>query len=237
MKKQKNFLSIIPARSGSKRLKNKNILKLNNIPLIAYSIKSALKSKYIDEVYVTSEDRKILKISKKYGAKIIKRKKSFATDEAPTYLSLIEVIKKLNRIGKKYKYLILLQPTSPLRTSNDINNAIEIFLKRKIKSLISITKTNSHLLWSFKAKNNLNLANIFKNNKFKKRSQDLPKYYTLNGAIYIIDLRYFLKYKTFLLKRSIFGYEMEQLNSIDIDEMIDFKLCEVIIKEKLWQKF
>jgi len=232
----KNFLTIIPARGGSKRLKNKNILKLNNTPLIAYTIKTALNSKYLKDIYVTSEDKKILKISKKYGAEVIKRKKSYASDTAPTYLALIEVIKKLKRIGKNYKYLILLQPTSPLRTTKDIDKAINLFLKRKTKALVSITLTSHSPLWSFKAKNNLNLANIFNSVYFKQRSQDLPKYYTLNGAIYIINLQYFLKKRTFLLKRSIIGYEMDEINSIDIDNLIDFKLCEVLLKEKKWQR-
>jgi len=232
----KNLLAIIPARGGSKRLKNKNILKLNNIPLIAYSIKSAINSKYLDDVYVTSEDKTILRISKKYGAKIIKRKKEYASDTSATHLALIEVIKKLKRIGKNYKYLVLLQPTSPLRTTKNINDAVKLFLKKKTKALVSVAIVSHSPLWSFKAKNNLNLANIFNKIYFKQRSQDLPQFYMLNGAIYIVDIKYYLKYKTTLLKRRIIGFRMNEVNSIDIDDMIDFKLCEVLIKEKIWRK-
>ena len=229
-----NFLAIIPARGGSKRLKNKNILTLYDKPLIAWSIQSAKKSKYLDNIIVSSEDKNILKIAQKFKINYIKRNKKFAKDNSPTYLSIIEVIKKLNRIGRKYRYIVLLQPTSPLRTTNDIDSAIQLFLKRKIKAVVSISKTLHSPLWSFKAKDNLNLANIFNKDYFRQRSQDLPIFYQLNGSIYIIDVKYFLKYKTFLLKRSILGYKMNNINSIDIDDIIDFKLCETIIKEKLW---
>jgi len=227
-----DFLAIIPARGNSKRLKNKNILKLNNKPLIAYSIELAQKTGI--DFYVNSEDRKILKIARKFKAKTIKRKKTYSLDTSPTYLAIIEAIKKLNRIGKKYKYLILLQPTSPLRSIKDLKQAIKLFLKKRAKAVISISKPLHSPLWSFRIKNN-NLKNIFNKTYFNKRSQDLPTFYQINGAIYIIKIDYFLKYKTFLLNKGIFGYNMNEINSIDIDNLIDFKLCEVIIKEKLWK--
>ena len=190
MYKDKTFLAIIPARGGSKRLPNKNILSLNGKPLIAYSIKAALNSKYIDKVVVSSDSKKILKIAKKYKSDTIKRPKKLATDTATTFDALKHTIKKLK---KQYDYIVLLQSTSPLRTSKDIDKAIKKLIKVKAKSIISISQPTHSPLWSFKAKKNEKLDNIFVNKIINKRSQDLPIFYTINFSIYICNTHSLLK--------------------------------------------
>ncbi len=122
------IIAIIPARSGSKRIKNKNIKNFNKKPLIAWTIESALRSKLVDDVYVTSENDNILRMSKKYGAKIIKRPKKLSNniihvDEAIRHAYL--------EVNKKYDYIVTLQPTSPLRTDKNIDEAIKMIIKKK----------------------------------------------------------------------------------------------------------
>jgi CMP-N,N'-diacetyllegionaminic acid synthase len=142
MYKEKSFLAIIPARGGSKRLPNKNILNLAGKPLIEWSIDAALKSKYIDKVVVSSDDENILKIAKD-KCDIIKRPKELATDTA----SSIDVIKHvLDNLEKKYDYIVLLQPTSPLRNEKHIDEAIE-FLYKKMQILLLVFVRWSILLY------------------------------------------------------------------------------------------
>ena len=127
MYKKKKYLAVILARGKSKRLPGKNLKKINGKPLIAYTILSALNCKYLDEIIVSSDDKKILKVSKKYGANILKRPKHLATDKAKTSDTLIHVIQK----NLTFDYVILLQPTSPLRNENHIHDAINLLEKKK----------------------------------------------------------------------------------------------------------
>ena len=126
MNKKKKYLGIIPARGQSKRLKNKNILDLHGKPLVAYTIKAALKSMYLDRVVVSSEDRAILKISNRFGADTLKRPKNIAKDTSTTF----DVIKHVINNIKGFEYVVILQPTSPLRDEKHIDRAIN-FLKKK----------------------------------------------------------------------------------------------------------
>ncbi len=229
MYKNKTFLAIIPARGGSKRLKNKNILPLNGIPLIAHSIKCAQKSKYIDEIVVSSDNKNILTTAKEFKSSIVKRPNRLAQDTSTTFDAIKHTIKKYSKKDKFFDYIILLQPTSPLRTAEDINNSIELLFKNKANAIVSISEPDHPPLWSFKAKKNKKLDTIFKDKEKFKRSQDLDSYYTLNGAIYICKTSLLLKKKSFLISDNIYGYEMNQINSIDIDNIIDFKLAEILL--------
>ena len=228
---KKTFLAIIPARGGSKRLPNKNILPLNGKPLISYSINAALNSKYIDEVIVTSDSKKILHIAKKYGANIIKRPSSLASDTSSTFDALKHAIELYKQNGKQFDYIILLQPTSPLRKSKHINEAVKMLFKRDAKAIVSITKAIHSPLWSFKAKKNKKLDKIFESKFMKKRSQDLPVFYNVNGSIYICDTKQLLKEETILISNDIYGYEMSNKYSVDIDDAIDFKLAQILLGE------
>lgn len=229
MYRKKSFLAIIPARGGSKRLKNKNILPLDGIPLIAHSIQSAKKSKYIDDIVVTSDSKEILNISKIYKASTVKRPRELALDTSTTFDAIKHTIKEYKKLNKNFDYIILLQPTSPLRTAKDINKSIELLIKRDANAIVSFSESTHSPLWSFKAKKNKKLDNIFKEKDRFKRSQDLETYYNLNGAIYICRTDLLLKAKSFLITDNIYGYEMSQRNSIDIDNIIDFKLAEILL--------
>ncbi len=222
----KTFLAIIPARGGSKRLPRKNLLDLCGKPLIAWSIEAALKSKYISKVIVSSDDEEILNIAKEYKADFIKRPDELASDTATTFDALKHTLENV----EKYDYVVLLQPTSPLRSEKHINEAIELLKEKNADAIISVCEMEHSPLWSNTLNEDLNMSNFLRDEVLNKRSQDLPKYYRLNGAIYICKTDKLLENKGFFLKENIYAYKMNKKHSVDIDEEIDF-----IIAEKLMQ--
>jgi len=224
MYKGKTFLTIIPARGGSKRLPRKNVLDLAGKPLIAWTIEAGLKSKYIDKIVVTSDDDEILEISKKFGAEIIKRPDELASDTATTFDAIKHAIDNL----EAYDYIVLLQPTSPLRNTDHIDEAIELLMAKESDAVVSVCEMDHSPLWSNTLPPDGNMCGFIKDEIKNKRSQDLEKYYRLNGAIYICKTDKLLDEKSFMLKDDIFAYEMDRKSSVDIDTFIHLKLAEVI---------
>jgi len=226
MYNNKTFLAVILARGGSKRLPRKNILELAGKPLISWSIEAGLNSKYIDNVIVSSDDDEILNIAKHFKSNIVKRPLELANDTATSFDALKHTIDNVDC----YDYVILLQPTSPLRTSKDIDEAIELLISKNSDAVISVTEMDHNPLWSNTLPENRSMKNFIDREIINGRSQDLPKYYRLNGAIYICDRNRLLKEKSFFIEDNIYAYIMARESSIDIDEMMDFKLAELYIK-------
>lgn len=226
MYKEKTYLAIIPARGGSKRLPRKNVLDLAGKPLIAWSIEAGLRSKYIDKVIVTSDDEEILDISKRFRANIIKRPDELASDMAITFDAIKHTIES---VQKKYDYIVLLQATSPLRDEKHIDEAIELLEQKNADAIVSVCEMDHSPLWSNKLDDNLSMDNFLKDEVLNKRSQDLEKFYRLNGAIYICKREKLLEEKSFFLKQNIFAYKMDRKSSIDIDEAIDFEIVKVMM--------
>ena len=221
----KTFLAIIPARGGSKRLPRKNILDLCGKPLISWSIEAALKSKYISKVVVSSDDEEILNISSKFGADIIKRPYELANDKATTF----DAIKHTINNSEKYDYIVLLQPTSPLRNEKHIDEAIELLEEKQADAIVSVCEMDHSPLWSNTLPKDGNMKNFLRDEVLNKRSQDLEKYYRINGAIYICKTEKFIVNKGFFLKENIFAYIMNRENSVDIDEKLDFIIAKNIM--------
>ena len=219
--KKKTFLAIIPARGNSQRIKNKNLIKLNNKPLIYWTIKSAIRSKYISSVCVTSDSKKILNYCKKLNVTTILRPKKLSGNIIMPDHAIKHAYLKLK---KKYDYIVMLQPTSPLRTYKDIDNAIKIIIKNKSNSLFS-SSIESRFIWK-KSKNNYYPINY--NYKNRPRHQDVSFYFE-NGSIYISDSNLFTK-KTNRLGGKISTYIMPNDKSIDIDDIQDLKEAEKIMK-------
>lgn len=226
MHNKKSFLAIIPARGGSKRLPRKNVLDLAGKPLIAWTIGAALDSKYIDQVIVTSDDDEILEISKNNGADVLKRPDELSSDTATTFDVIEHAIKQ---VKTKYDFVILLQPTSPLREKKHIDEAVEVLQQKSSDAVISVCEVDHSPLWSNTIPESGSLENFLSDEIKNKRGQELPQYYRLNGAIYICACTRLLEEKTFFLSSKTTSYEMERKNSIDIDNEIDLKLVEVLI--------
>lgn len=233
MYKNQKILALIPARGGSKGIPGKNIKKLCGLPLIAYTINAAKKSKYIDEIVVTTDSEKIAKVAREYGASVpFLRPAKISGDDAKTIDAVIHAINELGT--DNFDVLILLQPTQPLRTSEDIDGAIELFFSKKCRSLIGVCKTASHPLFvrTVDKDNVLNKLLVTANSTIRR--QDLPDYYVINGAIYINKISD-LTHDTSFGDNEI-GYIMEKENSVDIDDMLDFYFAETILVKKICAK-
>lgn len=220
----KKILAIIPARGGSKRLPKKNILHFCGKPLISWTIEETQKSKYIDKIIVSSDDDDILNVVKKYSIGSIKRDKSLSKDTSTTIDVVLDVI---NRQTEKYDYILLLQPTSPLRTVNDINNACELLVQKEAYSIISMCETEHPIQWCTKL-DKYNCLDNFIQNINTQRSQEQEVHYRLNGAIYLIKIDEFTREKSFFSNTKSYAYIMDKQSSIDIDDKFDFNLAEYI---------
>jgi CMP-N-acetylneuraminic acid synthetase len=229
MPKKQEITAIIPARGGSKGVPKKNIRLLAGKPLIAYTIEAAQKSKYINEIIVSTEDREIAKVSEALAVSVMPRPKKLARDNTST----IEVVlHTLTVLRKKQGYIpnltIVLQPTSPLRTAKDIDAAINIFLKNNFGSLVSVCQPTHSPYWNFRIDKGF-LEPVFNRKYLEMRRQDLPPLYFSNGAIYLSTPKNFQKHKSLYCPR-MGSYLMSSWASIQIDSEIDFLLAEIVIK-------
>jgi len=226
MHNKRTFLAIIPARGGSKRLPRKNILDLNGKPLIVYSIEAGLRSEYVDRVVVSSDDNEILKIAEEYKVETLKRPDFLAHDTATTFDAIKHTIENTER----HDYIVLLQPTSPLRDANHIDEAIRLLDEKNADAIVSVCEMEHSPLWSNSLDDSLSMEGFLREEVLNKRSQDLETYFRLNGAIYICKTEKLLEEKSFLLKKNIFAYQMTRECSIDIDEKIDFDIARLFIR-------
>lgn len=223
----KRVLAIVPARAGSKRVLNKNTKIICHKPLISWTFESIKEAKYIDSVFVSTDSQEVQKISEDYGfPKRSLRPNNLANDYATT---VDVVIHTLGQVHEEYDILILLQPTSPLRTSADIERALELYVEKKSRSVVSVCELEGHPSWSSSLDKDMSLDKLRQNLSIK-RSQDLEKYYRLNGAIYIVDVKSFLAEKTFFTNSDSYAYIMPKINSIDIDTEEDFFMADSLMK-------
>jgi CMP-N-acetylneuraminic acid synthetase len=227
---RRKFIALIPARKGSVGIKNKNLVSINNKKLIEYTFEAVKKSKLINECYVSSNDKIILKVAKKYKKfKIILRKNSLSNSStlmkdvvlnAIMYFSKQEKLENIN--------IVLLQPTSPLRTSTDIDKAIKCFANAKTKqSLISTSAPVTHPNDIVYKKNSKTFF-LLKNAKQTNR-QNFNKFFFINGSIFIFNAEYFLKKKKFVDNNTIF-FKMKKKHSFELDDHLDLKIIKALKK-------
>ncbi|MDO6743443.1 acylneuraminate cytidylyltransferase family protein [Tenacibaculum soleae] len=221
------IIAIIPARGGSKGLPGKNIIDLAGKPLIAWTIEASLQSKYITKTIVSSEDDNILDIAKKNGSEILKRSQELALDTTPSEPVIEHVLNSIEDINK-YNYLLLLQPTSPLRDATDIDRAIEKLKEKNATALISTTAIDNKILKAFKNNKKGYLKGISNNDYPFMRRQDLPMVYMPNGAIYIVKIDDFLKSKRLFTDKTI-SFVMSEEKGLDIDTVEDLNRAIKII--------
>jgi len=230
MYKNKTFLAIIPARGGSKGLPGKNIKNLCGKPLIAWTIEKALKSKYLDEVMVTTDDKEIADIAKKYGANVpFLRPSELATDTATTFSVIEHTINFYKeKLKKEFDYVVLLEPTSPLREDNDIDNMIRQMLDNNKEGIVSIGEVHEHPSVMMKI-TNTQLEKFCKELEIKYRRQDNEKAYFPYGVAYMGKIQKILKEKTFYFKNVDF-FIVKRYQCYEIDDIYDFLAIENIMK-------
>lgn len=225
MYKNKNVLAVIPARAGSKGLPGKNIRMLSGKPLLAWTIKAAKRSRYIDRLILSSDSGNIMKIAARYGCETpFKRPEAIAKDKTPMADVLLHVLKNI----PGYDYLVLLQPTSPLRSSADIDGCIKRCVDGEASACISVYEPKANPYWIYRLDKKGRLSGFCGDKKYLRR-QELPKVYAVNGAVYCAKVSSFLKRKSFVCPDTL-GYIMPQERSIDIDCVFDLKLAEIALK-------
>ena len=227
----KNMLAIISARSGSKGLKDKNIKELCSKPLMAYSIEAALQSGVFDEVMVSTDSEKYADIAEKYGASVpFLRSEKTSGDNASSADMIREVLQMYKKRGEEYKSFCLLQPTSPLRTAEDIRNAYRIFEEKAEVAVVSVCEPDHSPLWCGQLGDDESLDG-FQQRHAEQTRQQLEKYYRLNGAIYMAYVEEYIR-DDFLYREGSYAYIMPRERSVDIDSEMDFRMAEVLMKEK-----
>lgn len=235
MIREKTTVAIIPARSGSKGLPGKNLKLFCGKPLIAWSIEVALKSKYIDEVIVSTDSEEIAQIAREYGAATpFLRPRFLATDAAAT----IDVIEHMHHFlnenyKKNYDFTILLEPTSPLRTADDVDQAFEnLMANPSASAIVGISKTESQNPAFLIKKDINNFIRGYENSEMKVlRRQEISDVYFFEGSVYISDTEVLLSKRTFYHENTL-GYEFPKWQSIEIDDLDDFIMAEALMRHK-----
>ncbi|MFJ7825286.1 cytidylyltransferase domain-containing protein [Psychrobacillus sp. NPDC096623] len=221
----KKLLAVIPARGGSKGIPGKNIIPVNGKPLIQYTIDTAKNSKYIDEIHVSTDDSKIAAVSEKCGIKVPRlRPNHLAQDDSKSIEVLIDTIQYYQTIGRTFDYVILLQPTQPLRQTFHIDEAIELIYKKRATSLVSVSIVHEHPILMRQIDSTGNLVSLIKTNSTVRR-QELPSFYIVNGAIYINEINDIFNLNT-SLNDNILPYIMDEKYHVDIDGYEDLQEFE-----------
>lgn len=224
-------LAIIPARSGSKGLANKNIRLLNGVPLMAYSIKAAIDSNMFDEIMVSTDSEEYAGIARHYGAQVpFMRSDETASDTAGSWEMVREVLNNYRNIDRKFDTVCLLQPTSPLRKAEDIVDSYSFFNAKEADAVTSVCETEHTPLWTMRLPDTLSLMDFRKQAANCRRRQELDTYYRINGAIYIRKIRYGQD-DVYLSDRNEYAYIMPTERSIDIDTETDFYIAEVLMEK------
>ena len=225
-------LAIITARSASKGIKDKNIKYLNGKPLMTYTIESALQSHYIDELMVSTDSETYADIARTYGAAVpFLRSEKNSTDMAGSLDVIFEVLNRYEKLGCFYDNIILLQPTSPLRTRNNIDSAFKLFYEKGADSVVSVCECEYSPLLCNSLPIDLNLFGFIKSENLVRR-QEQEKYYRLNGAIYISKVSALRAFNSFYGRNS-YAYIMSLQESIDIDSEFDFEYAEFLVKRRI----
>lgn len=224
-----NNLAIIPARCGSKGLKDKNIKLLNGKPLMAYSIEAANQSEIYSHILVSTDSEKYRVIAEQYGAEVpFYRSEKNASDVASSWDVVIEVLKNYRKMGVEFDTFTLLQPTSPLRDCQDIKGAYQLFNEKEAIAVVSVCEMEHSPLWSNILPEDDSLEG-FLDLASNRQRQKLQQFYRINGAIYMAKVKSFLENQN-LYRSKCYAYKMEAEKSIDIDTELDFKIAETILR-------
>ena len=219
-------LALIPARGGSKGIPRKNIRSLAGKPLIAWTIQAALACPQIDSVVVSTDDLEIAEISRHWGAQVpFMRPAELAQDDSPSMDTVFHALQQL----PGFDAVLLLQPTSPLRSAADIQGCLELALARRACSVVSVCAPASSPYWMYTLDANDRLKKLIDSGDITRR-QDLPPAYALNGALYFAATDWLRHSKTFLNDETT-AYLMPPERSLDIDTPLDWKIAELLLSE------
>ena len=224
-------IAIIPARSGSKGLKDKNIKELNGLPLLVYSIQAAKDSNLFDEIMVSTDSEVYAEIARSNGASVpFLRSAKLSTDTARSWDVVKEVLSRYKEMGRTFDSVCLLQPTSPLRVGKDIEKGYKLLKNKNANAVAAVCEVEHSPLWSMTLPEDLSLMEFRQAIKGKGPRQNLSTYYRMNGALYIR----LIQYKDDLIEildDKEYAYIMDRKRSYDIDVLEDFELVEYFMKK------
>ncbi|MGB2870888.1 cytidylyltransferase domain-containing protein [Psychrobacillus psychrotolerans] len=225
----KKVLAIISARGGSKGVPRKNIRNLAGKPLIAWTIEVAKKSQYIDRLILSSEDDEIIKIAKEYGCEVpFVRPRELAQDNTSGIEPILHAVENI----EGYDYVVLLQPTSPLRIAEDIDGCLENLTETNSAACVSVTESNTSPFWMYTLSEKKIIQPLIKQDELIMLRQELPKVFALNGAVYVAKIEWIKRSRSFLTEETS-AYNMPQSRSYDIDTEDDFLWCDLLMKNLL----
>ncbi len=223
-------IAIIPARSGSKGLKDKNIKELCGKPMMSYTIEAALQSGCFDVVHVSTDSERYAAIARSYGADVpFLRDITISGDNASSWEAIRFTLKEYAKIGEKYDIFTLLQPTSPLRNEAHIRGAMELYIKTSANAVVSVSETDHNPILTGMLPVDMNMKGFVRKEYRDVPRQRLPIYYRVNGAIYILKTELLNNIDDYFDNRC-YAFKMEKIDSVDIDDEVDFLLAETILK-------
>lgn len=226
MIEEKKILAVIPARGGSKGVPRKNIRHVAGKPLIAWTIEEAKKSRYIDRLILSSEDEEIISVAREWGGDVpFVRPEELSRDETPGIEPILHAIRTL----PGYDYVVVLQPTSPMRNVEDIDGCIEMCIKRGASACVSVVEPDKSPYWMFLLDPDDKMFPLIRESEMVLRRQDLLKVYSLNGAVYVADCSILLSSRVFISEGTV-GYVMPKERSLDIDLEVDLVVAACLLQ-------
>lgn len=221
-------LGLIPARGGSKGIPRKNVKLLAGKPLLVWTVEAALRSGVLDAVVVSTDDEEIAEVARNAGAAVpFMRPSEFAQDDTPGLYPVLHALDQLPH----YDSVLLLQPTSPLRSTDDINGCVELATRLGAPSVVSVAEPDRHPYWMYRLTAGQTLQPLIDQPAVLRR-QDLPTVYSANGALYCVQSDWLRQRRSFITSETV-GYVMPAARSIDLDTPMDWKLAELLLKEQI----
>ncbi len=225
----RRILALIPARGGSKGVVHKNTRLVAGKPLIYWTIEESRKSRFIDRIILSSEDPRIIAIGRKLGVSVpFIRPSELARDDASMGGTVLHAISALK---EKFDYLVLLQPTSPLRITEDIDGCIAKCIDKSAPACVTVTIPDKNPFWMYSLDAKERLVPVIKNTGPVLLRQQIKGIYELNGAVYVVKVPWFIKKKVFIAKDTV-AYPMPGFRSIDIDTELDLKISDMLLKSR-----
>lgn len=227
-------IAIIPARSGSKGLKDKNIRSFDGKPLLAWSVEAAVSSGCYDTVHVSTDSEEYAKIAREFGADVpFLRSAALSGDTADSWDVMTEVLNRYAALSGEFDTLTILQPTSPLRSGEDIIRAFELYREKNADAVVSVCEADHPPEWYQPLGENGELSAFDRSERTEKRRQEFETRYRINGAVYLISVPYFREDPHHIYRGKAFAYIMDKRSSVDIDDLSDFELAELLHRQRL----
>lgn len=227
-------IAVIPARSGSKGLPDKNIRSVNGKPLLAYTIEAALESGCFDTVHVSTDSERYAEIARQYGADVpFLRSAALATDTASTWDAVREVLARYDELGKRFDTMMLMQPTTPLRTGEDVKEAYALLQKKQAKSVIAVCEVDHSPLWCDTIPDSGSMKGFGRKDLAWVNRQDLRPYYRVNGAIYLLSVNGInIPPDDEIYEDNCYALFMDRKKSVDVDSEDDLALVEFLLARR-----